>query len=54
MPSLEKRNGKYRVVFRFGGQKFTRSLRTGSEKAALTSLERLDDNLRRLELGTLA
>jgi hypothetical protein len=53
MASLEQRNGKYRVVFRYGGQKYTRSLRTTNEKAANLSVARLEDNLRRLELGTL-
>ncbi len=53
MASLEKRNGNYRVVFRFGGRKFSRSLKTRNDKAATACLARLEDNLRRLELGTL-
>lgn len=54
MASLEKRNGIFRVVFRFSGQKFSRSLKTSEEKSANLSLARLEDNLRRLELGTLS
>lgn len=53
MASLEKRNDSYRIVFRFDGQKFSRSLKTNNEKSATLSLARLEDNLRRLELGTL-
>ena len=54
MASLEKRSGKFRIVFRFGGRKFSRTLKTRSDKAAAGCLARLEDNLRRLELGTLA
>lgn len=53
MPSLEARNGHFRVVFRFGGQKFSRTLRTADPTAARAAVARLDDNLRRAELGTL-
>ena len=53
MASLEQRNGRFRVVFRYGGEKHARSLKTAREKAANASLARLEDNLRRLELGTL-
>jgi hypothetical protein len=53
MVSLEQRNGRYRVVFRHGGEKYMRSLKTANEKTANVSLARLEDNLRRLELGTL-
>jgi len=54
MASLEKRNRIYRVVFRFERQKYSRSLKTRSERAANASLARLDDNLRRVELGLLS
>ena len=53
MASLEQRNGRFRVVFRYDGEKYARSLKTTSEKAAAASVARLEDNLRRLELGTL-
>ena len=53
MASLELRNGKYRIVFRYGGQKFSRTLMTLDRREAKHSLARLEDNLRRLELGTL-
>lgn len=54
MASLEQRNGNYRVVFRLNGDKFSRSLHTDNETAATASLARLEDNLRRVELGTLS
>ncbi len=53
MASLEQRNGTYRVVFRHGGQKYSRSLKTQNKRAAELSLAQLEDNLRRVELGTL-
>ncbi len=54
MASLEKRADNFRIVFRYGGRKFSRALKTRSDKAAAGCLARLEDNLRRLELGTLA
>lgn len=54
MASLEKRNGTYRIVFRCGGQKYGRSLKTESVRTAELSLAQLEDSLRRAELGTLA
>lgn len=54
MASLERRGDRFRIVFRYGGQKFSRALKTASEKAALATIARLEDNLRRVELGTLA
>jgi hypothetical protein len=54
MPSLEQRNGHFRIVFRFGGQKLTRSLKTKDEDDAHGAFARLQDNLRRAELGHLA
>ena len=54
MASLEKRSDRFRIVFRFGGRKFSRALKTRSDKAAAGCLGRLGDNLRRLELGILA
>src|SRR5436190_8950215 len=53
MQSLEARNGKYRIVFRFGGQKYSRTLRTRRDYEAQSALARLNDNLLRAELGTL-
>lgn len=53
MASLEKRGNAYRVVFRYGGTKYGRSLETRSEKTALAALARLEDNLHRLQIGTL-
>jgi hypothetical protein len=53
MPSLENRNGSYRVVFRLLGRKFSRTLRTRNAKTARGTFARLEDNLRRVELGTL-
>ena len=53
MASLEKRGRTFRVVFRYQGEKYTRALSTRSEIAAKAALARLEDNLHRLELGTL-
>lgn len=54
MASIELRGKSYRVVFRFDGERYSRSLQTRSEKVALGALHRLEDNLRRVELGTLS
>jgi integrase len=53
MAWLEKRNDGFRICFRFSGQKFTRSLLTEDARSANGALARLEDNLRRVELGTL-
>ncbi|MEM7477681.1 MAG: DUF3596 domain-containing protein [Planctomycetota bacterium] len=52
MASIEKRGKSFRVIFRYDGQRYTRSLHTRLEKVAISSLLRLEDNLRRVELGT--
>lgn len=54
MASLEKRKGGYRVVFRHAGRKYSRSLITSQLTAARASIARLEDNLRRMELGLLS
>lgn len=54
MASLEKRGRSFRIVFRYGGINYARALSTRNEKAAQATLARLEDNLHRLELGTLA
>ncbi len=54
MASIEQRGRSFRVVFRYRGRRFARSLRTAEEKQATTTLARLEDNLRRVELGTLS
>lgn len=54
MASIEQRGCSFRVVFRYRGRKFTRSLLTADERQASATLARLEDNLRRVELGTLA
>ncbi|MCY2988005.1 MAG: hypothetical protein NTY19_09105 [Planctomycetota bacterium] len=53
MASIEQRGTTFRIVFRYGRRKFNRSLRTKDRKAADACLARLEDNLRRLELGLL-
>lgn len=53
MASLESRKGHFHIVFRHRGRKITRSLKTTSEKTAKASMARLEDNLGRVELGTL-
>jgi hypothetical protein len=53
MASLESHYGVFRIVFRFAGRKFSRSLKTGVERVALAKLARLEENLNRLEQGEL-
>ncbi len=53
MASLEFHYGSYRIVFRFSGQKFRRSLKTDNERSAKAALARVEDNLSRLEMGQL-
>lgn len=53
MASLEKRPHGYRVVFMFQGEKIARSLETKDPKQAKATLARMEDTLRRIELGTL-
>jgi len=53
MASLDNRTGHFHIIFRYRGRKITRSLKTTSEKTARASLARLEDNLGRVELGTL-
>lgn len=53
MATIEKRGNQFRVVFWFRGERFSRSLKTTNEREALSRLARLDDNLRRFELGLL-
>jgi integrase len=54
MASIEKRGDAFRIVFRHGGIKYARSLATSDERTARSSLVRLEDNLHRLAIGTLA
>jgi hypothetical protein len=53
MASFEQRAGRFRIVFRYAGQKFNRSIKTTNEKDSRGTLARLEDNLRRLGLGAL-
>lgn len=53
MATLEQRSGKYRVIFYFDGHRFTRSLKTRVQREAAAAVARLEDNLRRVELGLL-
>ena len=53
MASLEKRGGKFRVVVRLRGIKYSRALDARGERAAQLALLRFEDNLDRLESGSL-
>lgn len=53
MASIEQRGKSFRIVFRLNSQKFSRSLNTCSRRTAEASLARLEDNLRRVNIGTL-
>ena len=54
MATLERRSGKFRVIFYFASRRFTRALKTKSEREAIASVARLEDNLRRAELGLIS
>lgn len=54
MATIEVRGNSYRVIFRYGGKRFARSLKTTQKREALAALARLEDNLHRAELGLLA
>ncbi len=49
----QKSSGTYLVAFRFGAQKFKKSLRTSSRKAAEGRLSRLEENLGLVDSGRL-
>ena len=53
MASLEKRTGSYNIVFRFGGRKFTRSLKTANRRDAESRRQRLEENIRLVESGRI-
>ena len=53
MATLERRQNRYRIVLRLHGRKFSRSIRTASEIEAQAALARVNDSLRRIELGIL-
>ena len=54
MASLEERNGRFRVSFRFGGVKYNRALKTRSEAEAAGRCRRLEENVRLVESGRLS
>jgi len=53
MASLEQRSGRFRIVFRFGGQKFYHALSTDDFDDAEACRVRLEENLGLLERGQL-
>jgi hypothetical protein len=53
MAFIEKRGERFRLVFRYGGKRFRRSLLTVDDTAAESALARVEDSLRRVELGLL-
>ncbi|MFO0807559.1 MAG: site-specific integrase [Gemmataceae bacterium] len=53
MAFLQFRGKHYRVVFRFGGERFSQSLKTADEKEAGGAVARLEENLRLVERGRL-
>lgn len=54
MATLEKRGSSFRIVFWIAGQRYSRSLKTRNEREAFAAQVRLEDNLRRHELGLLS
>ena len=53
MASLEQRNKTYHISLRLNGCRYRRSLRTANARTAKAALARIEDNLERVELGTL-
>ena len=53
MASLEVRKNYYRLVFWYHGKKFARGLKTNQMADAHLAKARLEDTLRRVELGTI-
>ena len=54
MASLETRNGRFRIVFRLEGQKFSRTLGTKDPSVANVQLAQLEHKIKKYEVGTLA
>src|SRR5262245_36642901 len=54
MASLEQRGSKFRLVFRYGGQKYQHPLKTHDPTEAEECRCRLEENLRLLRRGRLA
>jgi len=54
MASIELRGNAFRIVFRYQRQKFNRSLKTDDPDTANACLARVEDNLRRLDMGLIA
>jgi len=53
MASLERRAGRFRIIFRYAGQKFHHVLSTQDETTAASSLARLEEKLQLLLRGRL-
>jgi hypothetical protein len=54
MATLEKRaRGSFRLIFKFGGERYAFSLKTADLRIAEASRARVEDQLRRVSLGTL-
>lgn len=49
----QKKSGQFSVVFRFGEEKFKRSLRTKPSKEARAAKSRIEENIRLVERGLL-
>ena len=54
MASLEMQKGRYRIVFRYEGEKFQRALDTDNQKKAKAAKIRVEENLELLRRGRLA
>src|SRR3954469_13662645 len=53
MASIEQRGGRYRLVFRHGGQKFQHPLKTADRAEADACRTRLEEGIRLLERGRI-
>ncbi len=53
MAGLERRNGTYNIIIRFGGARFIRSLKTTDQKEAEDFKTRVEQNIRHVEQGLI-
>ena len=53
MAGIERRNGRFNVIFRFDGRRFVRSLKTTDETKALMRRDEIQETIELVERGKL-
>ncbi len=53
MAGIEQRNGRFNVIFRFGGKRFVRSLKTADEGKAVRRRDEIQETIDLVERGKL-